>query len=64
MEVRWTTGTEGFDDAYSVRKAVFIDEQVIPEDIEIDDIDSYATHLVIFSEGSPVATGRFYEING
>lgn len=64
MEIRWTTGMEGFDEAYSVRKAVFIDEQAIPEDIEIDEVDEYATHLVIFLENGPVATGRFYEKDG
>ncbi|WP_048205261.1 GNAT family N-acetyltransferase [Methanococcoides methylutens] len=61
MQIRWTKGMEGFDEAFSVRKAVFIDEQAIPEEIEIDEMDGYATHLVLFSENEPIATGRFYE---
>ncbi|WP_135611939.1 GNAT family N-acetyltransferase [Methanococcoides sp. AM1] len=60
MQIRWTKGMECFDDAFSVRKAVFIDEQSIPEEIEIDEVDGYATHLVLFLKGKPVATGRLY----
>lgn len=35
-----------------------------PEEIEIDEMDGYATYLVLFSEGKPVATGRLYEKDG
>ncbi|MFQ5598737.1 MAG: GNAT family N-acetyltransferase, partial [Nitrospiria bacterium] len=45
-------------DARSIRDAVFIEEQGISPDIEHDDRDRYAEHIVLFIEQNPVATGR------
>jgi predicted GNAT family N-acyltransferase len=51
-------------DALAVRRRVFIEEQGVPEDEEIDDHDgdpgrtSTALHVVLYREGTPIATGR------
>jgi predicted GNAT family N-acyltransferase len=51
-------------EALAVRRAVFIEEQAVPETLEIDEHDgdpasvSTAIHVLIRSEGRPVATGR------
>nr|WP_321498569.1 GNAT family N-acetyltransferase [uncultured Methanolobus sp.] len=56
----WIDGFEGFEDAYSVRKAVFVIEQDITEELEIDDNDKRSTHLIIYDEATAVATGRLF----
>lgn len=43
---------------YGIRKPVFIIEQAVPEEIEIDELDSVAIHVLAFVDGRPVGTGR------
>ncbi|QIL80565.1 YbgC/FadM family acyl-CoA thioesterase [Diaphorobacter sp. HDW4A] len=55
----WATLGEA---ASAVRKAVFIEEQGISPDIELDALDSTAVHAVAFNRlGMPVATGRLLQ---
>ncbi len=42
-----------------LRKAIFVKEQGVPEENEFDEYDLQVPHLVIYSDGEPVATGRF-----
>jgi predicted GNAT family N-acyltransferase len=46
------------DDAFAVRIAVFVDEQQIPREEELDDLDATAVHCVAYVDGTPVAAGR------
>jgi len=46
------------DDAFSVRIAVFVDEQRIPRSEELDGFDALATHCVAYFDDKPVAAGR------
>lgn len=47
------------DDAYSVRHAVFVVEQLVPADMELDDDDAISVHAVAYAQdGAPVGTGR------
>ena len=52
------------DDALTVRRAVFIAEQGVSEEEEIDSYDgdpavaTVARHVVAYADGRPVATGR------
>ena len=46
------------DDAFAVRIAVFVDEQQIPREEELDDLDETAVHCVGYIDGVPVAAGR------
>ncbi len=43
---------------FSLRKSVFIDEQGVPEDIEIDGLDPVCRHVLAWREGVAVGTGR------
>jgi predicted GNAT family N-acyltransferase len=52
------------EDAYSVRKTVFVDEQDVPLDEEIDAYEDEAEHFVMYHEGSPIAAGRFSLVDG
>ncbi len=49
------------ESARSVRDAVFIGEQGIPEHLEHDEHDEFLHHIVVFVNVSPVATGRLDE---
>lgn len=43
---------------YAIRTAVFVDEQGVPLDEELDAHDAQATHLLARVEGRPVGTLR------
>lgn len=51
---------DALTDAYSVRMSVFVEEQGFSPDIEVDDTDPVAYHVVFFDDGCPVATGRTF----
>jgi predicted GNAT family N-acyltransferase len=46
------------EDAFAVRIAVFVDEQQIPREEELDEFDAAAIHCVGYIDGAPVAAGR------
>ena len=48
------------DAAYAIRHAVFVEEQGIPAELEIDDCDPIAEHALAFVDGRCVATARIY----
>jgi predicted GNAT family N-acyltransferase len=52
------------EDAYSVRKTVFVDEQNVPLEEEIDAYEDEAEHFVMYHDGSPTAAGRFRLVDG
>ena len=49
------------NDAKLIRTNVFVEEQGFVE--EFDSLDKISTHLVLYDNGKPVATGRFYTEN-
>lgn len=49
--------------AWKLRKKVFIQEQKVPEEIERDEVDFYAWHIVLLDESNPLATGRLFKID-
>lgn len=59
-EVRRVDGDATLFHAHAVRRAVFIDEQGVPEDVEMDGRDDEATHFVIYDTDADhsVATAR------
>ena len=48
------------DAAYAIRYAVFVKEQGIPAELEIDDYDPIAEHAMAYVDGQCVATARIY----
>lgn len=66
-EVRRFDGEAAFPDAYDVRHDVFIEEQDVDEEIEMDGRDDEATHFVVYdtADDRPVGTARLrYEDDG
>jgi predicted GNAT family N-acyltransferase len=58
MRVEKADFTADFAAIRSVRFTVFVDEQRVPEDIELDDRDPYCTHVLAYDSGRAVGTGR------
>ena len=42
----------------AIRYEVFVDEQNVPEGLEIDGLDGEAKHVLAFVDGLPIGTGR------
>lgn len=53
-------GKKGFKEAFKIREEVFVKEQGIDKNIEIDRFDDSATHLILYCDGKAIGTGRFY----
>lgn len=50
--------TEDLDLCRALRRKVFIDEQGVPEEIEMDDLDGQALHLLLWQDGEAVGSAR------
>ena len=44
--------------AYALRVEVFVHEQAVPPDLELDERDAEADHVLALVDGQAVATGR------
>jgi predicted GNAT family N-acyltransferase len=56
--VRVARAPEEREDALAVRRAVFVEEQGVPEDLERDGHESESIHFVAYEEGRPVGAAR------
>lgn len=61
MEIRIFSGHVP-DESAMIRRAVFVDEQHFTD--EFDEFDEKSTHLVLYDDGAPAATLRFYDEGG
>jgi predicted GNAT family N-acyltransferase len=59
-----TTNEKEFQDALKVRREVFIEEQQVPEEEEIDQYEDICTHVVVYDHEQPVAAGRLRNFDG
>lgn len=50
--------SEDKSDAFCVRRRVFVEEQRVPMELEIDEYEDEATHFVAYIDGEPVGTAR------
>lgn len=51
-----------FAAAMAIREVVFIEEQSVPVELERDDEDPTAFHVIAFNRGHAIATGRLLEM--
>lgn len=49
---------------FAIRCAVFVDEQGVSEQEEIDGLDSQCQHYLLRVDGAPMATARLRRLNG
>ncbi len=59
ITVKIVTDEQGRQDAFAVRRKVFVDEQGVPLHLELDEYDTDATHFVVYDEkDQPIGAGR------
>jgi predicted GNAT family N-acyltransferase len=63
-EVRIVRGDLAAEDAFKVRKEVFLDEQGVSKELEFDEMDRIAFHFIMYSEEVPIGTARLFETDG
>ena len=51
-------------DAYSIRKRVFVEEQGVPEEMELDEFDLNARHALAFADLGCIGTARLVTLSG
>jgi predicted GNAT family N-acyltransferase len=63
LEIKWidVTKDNSLEDAFYVRKEVFIKEQDVPKEEEFDEADLKSLHVVVYADSRPVATGRLFK---
>lgn len=61
--VKVSTETQ-LHDAYNIRNKVFVEEQKVPYELEIDEFEPHSDHFVLYSEGTPIGAGRFRVLDG
>lgn len=63
MDFIWTEKMDSpaHKDALAVRKKVFVGEQNVPLELEVDDLEDQTLHVVGYLDNKPVATARIYE---
>ncbi len=53
------------EQCYDIRKAVFVAEQAVPLELEMDEYDDIAVHFLMRdAEGTPLATARLLDKHG
>jgi predicted GNAT family N-acyltransferase len=62
-QIQRTTWQKDRDLLSNIRYQVFVDEQKVPIELEIDDDDPLAAHVLCLVDGQPVGTGRIL-LNG
>mgnify|MGYP001014803731 FL=1 len=61
IDIRTIAGSApDFALAMEIRQKVFVIEQKVPEDLEHDEFDEKATHVLLLADGKPVGTGRVF----
>jgi len=61
IEMRIFKGkSDDFASALAIRQRVFVEEQKVPIEIEQDEFDSVATHVLLLADGVAVGTGRLF----
>ena len=63
IRIKLVRNKEDLDNVLRVRKAVFIKEQDVPEEIEIDEFDKTAKHIMVLYKNKPIGCARIRLIN-
>lgn len=63
MEIVTRPWQQAFQEAFRVRKQVFIDEQGVPEEMELDEFDSISRHALAYVDTLCVGTARLVSTN-
>jgi len=64
MEVKFVSNEKELFEAFEVRKKVFVEEQKVPVEEEIDQYEEAAAHFILYQNGEPAGAGRFRVVDG
>ena len=64
IEIKLVETEAELEGAINVRMRVFVVEQAIPAELELDEDDAIATHAVALHRGEAIGTGRLVEQDG
>jgi len=64
VQVRQVCSRNEREKAFAIRIRVFVREQGVPAEIELDRFDALATHFLAFAAGDAVGTARIVMRNG
>ncbi len=59
LEIKIIKNKSDLKKAMVIRRKVFVDEQNVPECIEIDEFETESTHILALRDGQPVGTARW-----
>jgi predicted GNAT family N-acyltransferase len=59
IEIKQVINSTDLERAFAIRRQVFCLEQNVPEDIEMDEFDEDATHILAYINDNPVGTARW-----
>jgi len=64
LKAEWTTDLDSdtYKDALAIRNEVFVEEQDVPVELEIDDLEDQTEHIVLYQNDEPMATARIYNV--
>ena len=63
LEVIEASNAKQISDCLKIREEVFINEQGVPEEEELDDLDNLSFHAIAYLDSVPLATGRLINIS-
>lgn len=63
LEIKQITNKKEFKETIKIRETVFIKEQNVPKEIEIDEIDKEAKHFIAYIKNKPIGCARIRKIN-
>ncbi|MGN8644577.1 GNAT family N-acetyltransferase [Gracilibacillus sp. HCP3S3_G5_1] len=63
MKLKEVKTEQELQDAYKVRFEVFVEEQGVPEDLEIDDLENEALHFIGYQNEKPAVASRMRFVN-
>lgn len=63
-KTEWTMDTNSgtYKDALKIRHDVFVTEQGVSVEDEIDELEDQTIHVVLYAEHDPIATARIYDL--
>ncbi|SEK29146.1 Predicted N-acyltransferase, GNAT family [Carnobacterium iners] len=65
MNYSWSTNLDSsiYKDSLSIRNKVFVEEQQVPQEMEVDEFEDLTTYVVGYLDAIPVVTARLLPTN-
>ena len=64
VSIKIVESPEEFDQCFRIRTTVFVEEQEVPLELEMDEYDAVATHFLLRDGEMPLATARLVDKHG